>query len=114
MSDRTGFLTEEEALAAVGRLDRVRLARFVRTEVIRPADAGGTMVYRQIDIARMELLCDLCDDFEMNDDELEIVMELVDQLHGTRNDLLALMRALGDEPEEVLARVMERVDRRST
>ena len=114
MTDRTGFLTEDEALAAVGRLDRARLARFVRTEVIRPADAGGSKVYRQIDIARMELLCDLSDDFEMNDDALGIVMELVDQLHGTRNELLALMRALGEEPEEVLTRVIERVDRRST
>lgn len=114
MSNGTGFLTEDEALAAVRRLDRARLARFVQTEVIRPADAGGSMVYRQIDIARMELLCDLCDDFEMNEDALGIVMQLVDQLHGTRNDLLALMRALGEEPEEVLTRVIKRVDRRQS
>ncbi len=111
MTDSTGFLSEEEALAAVGRLDRAQLSRFIRAEVIRPADAGGRVVYRQIDIARMELLCDLCDDFELDDDALGIVMELVDQLHGTRSDLLALMRALGEEPEEVLARVRGRLGR---
>ncbi|MCV2869886.1 chaperone modulator CbpM [Defluviimonas sp. WL0002] len=111
MSGATGFLTEEETLSAVGRLDRARLQRFVRTEVIRPADAGGQAVYRRVDIARLELLCDLCDDFELDDDALGIVMELVDQLHGTRSELVALMRALGEEAEHVRARVLERLKR---
>lgn len=110
MSDAT-FLNEEETLAAVARLDRALLTRFVRTEVIRPADAGGRVVYRRVDIARLELLCDLCDDFELNDDALGIVMGLVDQLHGTRSDLAALMRALGEEAEEVRTRVAGRLKR---
>lgn len=109
MTRATGFLTEEETLAAVTRLDRARLTRFVRTEVIRPADADGRMVYRRVDVARLELLCDLCDDFDLNDDALGIVMELVDQLHGTRSDLVALMRALGAEAEEVRVRVTGRL-----
>lgn len=108
MSEGT-FLTEEETLAAVGRLDRARLLRFVRTEVIRPANAGGRVVYRRVDIARLELLCDLCEDFELNDDALGIVMGLVDQLHGTRSDLVALMKALGEETEEVRVRVTGRL-----
>ncbi|WP_353476230.1 hypothetical protein PVT71_25080 (plasmid) [Salipiger sp. H15] len=103
------FYSEEEAIAAVGRLDHARLVRFLRAEVILPAEAGGRAVYRQVDIARMELLCDLCDDFELNDDALGLVMQLVDQLHGTRNDLRALMRALGEEPEEVKSRVQGRL-----
>ncbi|MFC2967589.1 hypothetical protein [Acidimangrovimonas pyrenivorans] len=112
MTERTGFLSEEEMLAAVARLDRPRLARFVRAEVIRPAEAGGgRMVYRQLDIARMELLCDLCDDFDLDDTALAVVMDLVDQLHGTRGDLVALMRALAEEPQEVRARVMARLTR---
>lgn len=111
MSDATIFLTEEETLAAVGRLDHARLTRFLRIEVIRPADSGGSVVYRRMDIARLELLCDLCDDFDMNDDALGIVMGLVDQLHGTRSDLVALMRALGEEAEEVRTRVTQRLGR---
>jgi chaperone modulatory protein CbpM len=111
MTDRTGFLTEEEALAAVSRLDRARLARFVRAELVRPADAGAWVTYRQVDIARIELLCDLCDDFELEDEALALVMQLVDQLHGTRSDLITLMQALGEEPDEVRARVMARLGR---
>jgi len=89
------------------------LTRFlrIRIEVIRPADSGGHMVYRRVDIARLELLCDLCDDFDLNDDALGIVMGLVDQLHGTRSDLVALMRALGEESDEVRARVTKRIGR---
>ncbi|MDA3888293.1 MAG: hypothetical protein PF443_05690 [Allgaiera sp.] len=109
MTDKAGFLTEEELIAAVARLDRARLVRFIRAEVVRPADAGGRLVYRQVDIARMELLCDLCDDFDLGDEALGLVMELVDQLHGTRSDLVALMRALGEESEEVRRRVKDRL-----
>lgn len=109
MSETTGFLSEDETIAAVGRLDRARLVRFVRSEVIRPADAGGRMVFRRVDVARLELLCDLCDDFEMDDDALGIVMELVDQLHGTRSDLAALVRALEAESDEVRARILDRL-----
>ena len=111
MTDQPVFLSEEETLAAVTRLDQALLARFVRAEVIRPADSGGRVVYRQVDIARIELLCDLCDDFDMNDDALGIVMGLVDQLHGTRGDLRALMRALAAEEEDVRSRIMGRLDR---
>ncbi len=105
------FYSEEEAIAAVGRLDRARLTRFLRAQVIFPAEASGRAVYRQVDIARMELLCDLCDDFELNDDALGMVMQLVDQLHGTRGDLAALLRALGEEPDDVRRRVQGRLGR---
>jgi chaperone modulatory protein CbpM len=97
-------------LAAIGRLDRVRLTRFVRAEVIRPAASEGRVVYRRVDIARLELLCDLCDDFELDDNAVEIVMELVDQLHASRSDLVALMRALADESQEVRERVLRRLN----
>ncbi|ANT63433.1 MULTISPECIES: chaperone modulator CbpM [unclassified Salipiger] len=105
------FYSEEEVIAAVARLDRTRLSRFLRAEVIAPAETEGRAVYRQVDVARMELLCDLCDDFDLNDDALGLVMHLVDQLHGTRNDLRALMQALGDEPAEVKSRVQGRLAR---
>ena len=111
MIGTTGFLSEEETLAAVGRLDRARLARFVQAEVIWPAEAGGKVVFRQVDVARLELLCDLCDDFELDDDALGVVMALVDQLHGARSDLAALMRALGEETDDVRSRILERLGR---
>ncbi|MBT9383596.1 hypothetical protein KM176_06985 [Pseudooceanicola sp. CBS1P-1] len=109
MSAETGFYSEEEAIAAVGRLDHALLARFVRTRVILPADSEAGSVYRGVDLARMELLCDLCCDFDLGDEALDMVMRLVDQLHGARGDLKALMRALGEEPEEVRLRVLGRL-----
>lgn len=111
MTEGSGFLTEAQVLATVTRLDRARLTRFIRAEVIRPAEAGGHAVYRQVDIARMELLCDLCDDFELDDDALGLVMVLIDQLHGVRGDLVALMHALAEEDEDVRHRVMNRLAR---
>ena len=109
MTDKPAFLSEEDVIAAVDRLDRARLTRFIRAEVIRPADAGGRMVYRQVDIARIELLCDLSEDFDFGDEALGMVMDLIDQLHGTRSDLRDLMLALAQEPEEVRQRIMTRL-----
>ncbi|PZR00363.1 MAG: hypothetical protein DI533_07240 [Cereibacter sphaeroides] len=111
MTDKPGFLTEDQALATVTRLTRARLTRFVAAEVIRPANAEGRTVYRQIDIARMELLCDLSDDLDLDDNALGVVMDLIDQLHGSRSDLSALMQALGEEAEEVRLRVVARLRR---
>lgn len=109
MTRATVFLSEEQVLEAVGRLDRARLTRLVQAEVIRPASAGGQAVYRQVDVARLELVCDLCDDFDLGEDALGMVLRLVDQLHGARSDLTALMRALAEEEEEVRARVRQRL-----
>lgn len=111
MTRTTAFLSEQEVIAAVDRLDGARLARFVRTRMILPVgSAGGHAAYRQVDIARLELLCDLCDDFELDDDALGIIMGLIDQLHGTRSDLGALMSALAQESEEVRERVKARLE----
>ncbi len=109
MTDGTPFLSEAEALAAVGRLDRARLSRLIRAEIIRPASDGGRPVYRRVDIARMKLLSELCEDFELDDNALGIVMDLVDQLHGTRADLLNLIQAIAEEEQEVRLRVTLRV-----
>jgi len=105
----TEFYSEDETLAAVTRLTPARLTRFVQAEVIHPAEGSGGRVYRRVDLARIELLCDLCDDFDLGDEALGMVMSLIDQLHSTRGDLRALMLALGEEPQDVRARVMQKL-----
>ncbi|TDH35949.1 hypothetical protein E2A64_11610 [Pseudohoeflea suaedae] len=99
--------TEEQVIAAVGRLTRVRLVSFVETDIVRPVHSADGLRYRPVDIARLELLCDLADDFELEDESLALVASLIDQLHDTRADLQALSKILAGEPYEIRARIGE-------
>jgi chaperone modulatory protein CbpM len=105
------FYTEEQVIAAVGRLTRVRLLSFVETDIIRPVSGPEGPRYRPIDIARLELLCELSEDFDLEGETLGLVASLIDQLHDTRADLRALSEILADEPYEIRARIGEALAR---
>lgn len=103
------YFTEEDVLVRVAPLTRQQLGRFVAARVVQPADSPEGRVFRQVDVARLELLCELSDALEIPDETLGVVMSLVDQLHGVRAELKAVMQALEKEPDEVRARVVETV-----
>ena len=102
-------LTEDEVLAALPGLTRTRLVTFVETALVTPLrrEHQGTsiLVFRQIDFARIRLLCDLTDDLDLDTAALGVVISLIDQLHARRQELLALARAIADEPGDVRARI---------
>lgn len=102
MSER---YTEEQAVAAVARLTRSRLTTFVEAEIVTPLHTETGLAYRQVDLVRMELLCELSDQFEIEEDALGVVISLIDQLHTTRADLHAVLAALEAEPEDVRQRI---------
>ncbi|MBW6506854.1 MAG: hypothetical protein K0B00_08910 [Rhodobacteraceae bacterium] len=102
MTDR---YTEEQAVAAVARLTRTRISAFVKAEVVVPERTAAGFLFRQIDLARMELLCELCEEFDLADDALGVVIGLVDQMHGLRGELRAVLAAVAAEPDEVRARI---------
>lgn len=106
----TEFFTEAEVLAAEPRLTPARLAGFVAARFVRPLRGGDQRVFRQVDLARIELLCDLHEGFALDDDALGLVMSLVDQLHEARKDLGTLLAALAEEPAETRARLAGRLD----
>ena len=105
----TEHLTEDEVIAAVPGLTRPRLVVFIETEVVIPlrrADgAVSVLVFRQIDVARMQVLCNLAEDLELDDSALAVVVALIDKLHAASQDLLAIARAVAAEPPDVRARI---------
>ena len=102
MSDR---FSEDEAIAAIPGLTRTRLVAFVAAAVVLPLRVESELVFRQVDIARLALLCDLSDDLDLDEDALAIVISLIDQLHVARQNLHAIARAVGAEPAEVRTRI---------
>lgn len=109
MKDR---FSEHEALAAVAPLTRAKLRRFVSAEFVTPIHTDQGLTFRKLDLARLELLCDLSDIFEMQDDVLAVVISLIDQLHGARADLRYLLGIVDDQPDIIRGGILDRLKRR--
>lgn len=103
----TVYLSEDQAIATVERLTRVQLVSFVEAEIIVPVMSETGPTYRKIDIMRLELLCELSEQFDLQNDGLGVVMSLVDQLHGVRAELRAVLNAVETEQPEVRHRIGE-------
>ena len=105
----TDAVTETEVIARVTRLTRLRLVAFIEAEVVVPQPSPGGPMFRPLDIARLELLCDLADDFALEGDALGLVMALIDDLHAAHQRLSEVARALADEDDEVRRRIGARI-----
>ncbi len=105
----TEHFTEPQAIAAVPGLSRPRLAVFLAADLILPLSTPSGPVYRPIDLARLELLCDLADHFDLDGDALGVVIGLIDQLHDARHTLQAMARAMEAEPQDLRQRIGARV-----
>ncbi|PRY26780.1 chaperone modulatory protein CbpM [Aliiruegeria haliotis] len=97
--------TEEEILSSVGRVSRQQLSVWVDADLLRPVLHEDGPRFSRMDHARLELICDLCETFDLEEDALSVVLSLLDQLHGVRAEFRALAQAVAAEPEEVRERI---------
>ena len=109
----TDYYSEEETIATISLLSATRLKAFMRADAVRPIHGDSGLVFRQIDLARLELLCDLSEHFELGEDALGIVLSLVDQLHCARSELRVISEAIECEPQDVRSRIGEALRRLS-
>jgi chaperone modulatory protein CbpM len=101
----TELYSEAQTLVLVTRLTRARLADLVAAEAVVPVRTPSGPAFRPADIARLDLLCDLAEQFGMQEEALAVVAALVDRLHATRSELRALCRVIETEPPEVRTRI---------
>jgi len=99
--------SEDHVVSVVARLTRKQLISFVKAEIVIPLQSDTGPVYRQMDIARIELLCELAEQFDLQNDALGMVISLVDQLHGVRAELRAALAAIEREEADVRSRIGE-------
>ena len=97
--------SEDDVVSAVASLTRKQLVSFVEAEIVMPLHSATGPVYRQMDVARIELLCELSDEFDLQGDALGMVISLVDQLHGVRAELRVALEAIEREETEVRSRI---------
>ncbi|MGQ9368697.1 chaperone modulator CbpM [Azospirillum sp. ST 5-10] len=104
----------DEALAACRRVSRGDLTLWIERHWVRPHGGGGAVTFTAIDLARIELICDLRQDLDLDDDTVPLVLSLLDTVHGLRRRLTVLARAIGHLPPEARAALAEEVRRLET
>lgn len=97
----TQHYDEQKVVARVQRITLRELRQWVREGWVRPAQGERGPVFDDLDVARIRLVCDLRKDLSLPGDALPVVLSLIDQIHGMRQDLRLLAEALEDQPEEV-------------
>ncbi|TRW95089.1 hypothetical protein FNJ84_17530 [Paracoccus sp. M683] len=101
----TRIYTEAETIAAIDDLTGERLVTFIRARIVQPVQGEAGQMFRETDVARLQLLCDLSDAYDLPEDSLTMVMSLIDQLNTMRGDMRALMQAVAAENDEVRLRI---------
>ncbi len=112
MTTTTRIYSETEVVARVDGLTVTRLRAFVAADCVRPTEAEGRLAFAEADLARVRLLEELVEDFDLDEDAASLVVSLVDQIHGLRRELRRLGEAIADEHPDIRARITGRLGRR--
>ena len=105
------MLTERDIVAKVRHLSVTRLRIWVRQGWIRPADSTkGT--FTEADLARVALIRDLEDKLGFDEEQVPVLLNLIDQIHGLRAQLKSLLEAYEELPEDARAKVKSQIVRR--
>jgi chaperone modulatory protein CbpM len=105
------MLTERDVVARVRHLTVTRLRVWVSQGWIKPQDEGAQS-FSEADLARAVLICNLEDQLGFAEDDVPVLLNLIDQIHGLRAELKGLLDALDDLPPDVRATVRMRITSR--
>jgi chaperone modulatory protein CbpM len=105
----TRYYSETEVVAQIRGLSVTRLRAWVGADCLTPAEREGRLAFAEADVARLRLLADLSDAFDLDPEAASLVLSLVDQIHGLRRELRRLGEAVAAEQPEVRARIKDRL-----
>lgn len=84
----------EVLITRVAGLTASDLARWIENDWVRPHGAAGAYQFQEIDVARVQLICELRDDLRVDEEALPVVLQLLDQIYGMRRQVHDLGDAL--------------------
>ena len=91
----------DELVRRFAALDRGELARWVENRWVLPDEHEGGLAFREVDVARIELIIDIRREFSCGDDATGLVLGLLDQVYDLRRQMRRLCDALEGQPKEV-------------
>jgi chaperone modulatory protein CbpM len=88
------MLNPEEFCLRVG-IEQTTLHLWLGEGWLVPLGADTALLLSDVDLARARLIRDLQDRMGVNDEGIGIILDLIDQVHGLRSILQALVGRLG-------------------
>jgi len=103
--------SEQDVVARVQSLTVTRLRVWVSQGLIKPADDAAQR-YSEADIARAALIRTLEDELGFAAEDVPVLLNLIDQIHGLRSELRGLIEVLDDLPPDIRSTVRLRIESR--
>ena len=97
----------DEVAATRPELKRSDLERWIHEALIEAVEDESGPQLSEIEYARVGLICTLRYDMDVEEETLPVVLDLLDQLHETRDRLYRLSQAVLMQQEEVKTAVLE-------
>lgn len=86
-------MMDHEEFARDLQIDMARLRVFIGRSWISPLIIDGRPIFRDVDLARAELIADLTIEMGINDEGVDVVLDLLDQLYSLRFALIDALEA---------------------
>ena len=102
--------SEQELLVDFDGLRRETLHVWIARGWIAPLRKGGGYRYREIDVARIRLIEEFRSDMDIGEDAMDVILPLLDQVHGLRRELRRLADAVSAQPEDIRRRIAAAID----
>lgn len=107
------MITWDAVVVTVAGLDRAEVEDWIAQDLLRPARQDGDWLFRDIDVARLQLIQELRHELRLEEDALPVVLRLMDQLYDARRRLRRLRDAVErgaapDARDAVLRVLLER------
>jgi chaperone modulatory protein CbpM len=93
----------------VSGIDEVELRRWIDENWVRPAAAGESWIFEEVDVARIRLIYELRHELAIEEESLPVVLHLLDQVYELRRHLRAVRDALEEQPQSVRDAVRARL-----
>jgi chaperone modulatory protein CbpM len=88
------------------RVDVEALEAWIESGWLMPKGEGTARSFSDIDLARAQLIRDLKKDLGVNDEGIDLILDLVDQLHGLRRTLRELLYSIRAQPEAMRRQIV--------
>ena len=90
----------EALIARFPGLDRIELMRWVENRWVLPERRGRRLVFREVDVARVELILEIRREWALDDEAMPLVLGLLDQVYDLRRQLRRLVDAVASQTPE--------------
>lgn len=92
------------------KIDVTVLDIWVEQGWLVPDAHTGTREFRDADVARGRLILDLTRSMGVNEAGVDLIIDLVDQIHGLRGTLRDVVTAMDQQDDDVKRRLREKLD----